>query len=1126
MKPSLTFLIFLFAFSIFNIAQNLPFNSEDILLQGYTKTISGTAITYPSAIPYINSSLIVRAEDGTQSIEWETEKVPQYANPEHTFFIWLSSIGSNNGREAFDFYINGERQFTFYSEAKKYWMVENHAGVKLYFHYSFIDRKGDYFGYMFLKLPSEYLVSGKSVDLKIVGSKANSSTWVMTYTSQIKSELHLHSYEALLRGKSGLRQLVMGTAVNFGNPVKAEIEQNGKILKELTLYFGGNLVELSFPEVKVKTSIKVYFRINNNIIVDSSEVELVPVKRWTINFVQHAHTDIGYTRPQTEILPAHLRYIDYALDYCDATDNYPDDSKFRWTCEGAWAVNAYLNSRPKSQIERLIKRIKEGRIELTGMYLNFNGLTDENILAQSLDPIEKFKKLGLKVKTGMQDDVNGIGWCMIDYYNTIGVKYLDMGVNVTRSIPVFDKPTAFWWESPSGEKLLAYRGEHYMEGNFLGIQQNDIYAFETNLLEYISSLEQKNYPFNITDIQYSGYYTDNSPPSTQECDMIKKWNEKFAWPHLRNATISEFFEEVQNKYGKELPVYKDAWPDWWTDGFGSNAEATAVTREGQAEMISNNGALAISLLMGSKLPAGIMDRIQQVNNDLLFYDEHTFGSAGSISDPYSEMTNIQSGMKSSFAWDGLKRERMIREEVMGLLQSHIQKTDVPTIVVFNTLNWLRTGYFQVYIDHQLLPLNREFRLIDDEGNIVPAQAVNSRSDGTYWELYVKNVPPMGYKTIQVELRAKEDSSTITYPSENNSILENKFYKITVDPKAGTISNLFDKELQKDIADSNARWKFAQYILENLKDREKLGQTGNHSRKGLDTVWIEPGVKGPIWKSIKIIGESETLLKPGGFQCEVRLFNNVKRIDFVCTFWKKPITSPQGIYIAFPFNLPGSKIYFEVQGGMVVPGVNQLPGSASDWNTIQDFAAVKNENAQIVFVSPRAPLVQFGDLNIGKFQKIAHPEHPFIYAWPMNNYWTTNFNAEQQGEFTCTYSVTSTQDTSKEFATKFGWETTIPLLARVFPAGTEHHDIHSGSLLKISSSNVLLVNAEPDDKGDDVLLHLREINGQPANVVLKNPENGKDYFFNETDVLGNLIGEKVNSIKIKPYDVKFIRISLH
>ena len=59
------------------------------------------------------------------------------------------------------------------------------------------------------------------------------------------------------------------------------------------------------------------------------------VRPTTIYLVQHTHTDIGYTRPQAEILGEHLRYIDFALEYCALTDDYPDEAKFRWTCEAA-----------------------------------------------------------------------------------------------------------------------------------------------------------------------------------------------------------------------------------------------------------------------------------------------------------------------------------------------------------------------------------------------------------------------------------------------------------------------------------------------------------------------------------------------------------------------------------------------------------------------------------------------------------------------------------------------------------------------------------------------------------------------------------------------------------------------
>ena len=61
----------------------------------------------------------------------------------------------------------------------------------------------------------------------------------------------------------------------------------------------------------------------------------------------------------------------------------------------------------------------------------------------------------------MQDDVNGIGWCFSEYFADAGVKYVNMGTHGHRALICFDKPTVFWWESPSGKKVLTYRAEHY-----------------------------------------------------------------------------------------------------------------------------------------------------------------------------------------------------------------------------------------------------------------------------------------------------------------------------------------------------------------------------------------------------------------------------------------------------------------------------------------------------------------------------------------------------------------------------------------------------------------------------------------------------------------------------------------
>ena len=84
------------------------------------------------------------------------------------------------------------------------------------------------------------------------------------------------------------------------------------------------------------------------------------------------------------------------------------------------------------------------------MYCNMAEISDENVMYDFLQPLKEFSKQGIPVKTAMQNDVNGIAWCMPDYFKNTGVKYLIMGINETRSVLPFDKPTAFWWEAPSG----------------------------------------------------------------------------------------------------------------------------------------------------------------------------------------------------------------------------------------------------------------------------------------------------------------------------------------------------------------------------------------------------------------------------------------------------------------------------------------------------------------------------------------------------------------------------------------------------------------------------------------------------------------------------------------------------
>ena len=821
------------------------------------------------------------------------------------------------------------------------------------------------------------------------------------------------------------------------------------------------------------------------------------------------------------------------LIICDQTDTFPDDAKFRWTCEAAWAVNEYLKSRPSSQIKRLKKRITEGRIEVTGMYFNMSEIIDETTLAALTQTIQNFHDEGIDVKTAMQDDVNGIGWCMADYFPPIGVKYLVMGEHGHRARIPFDKPTAFWWESPSGSRMLAFRGEHYMMGNGLGIHMGDMETFEKNLMKYLSSLENKGYPFPVIELQYSGYVTDNSPPATSACNLVKRWNEEYASPKLKMATLSEFMEYVENHYADQLPVYRKAWPDWWTDGSGSAARETAAVRQTNDDMIANMTLFSMADMLGEKMKPQTRDEFRSVQEALAFYDEHTYGAAESISDPMSENSMVQWGEKGSYAWEAVKKARMLREEGMGKIQSHLPKSDLPTITVFNTLSWPRSGLITVYIDHEMLPENKAFRIVDEQGNRAEAQAISSRTDGTYWGLWVQDVPPVGYKTYRIEVT--ESDRNIPATTDNSEVFENENYKLIIDKNRGTVKSVFDKELNKELADSSCEWQMGEFIYERLANRTQLERFTNSNR---DTVYrkpegykttmknvkIEAGTDGPIWKSLIIKGEIPECADDRGITCEIRLYKKEKKIEFCYDLYKLPVVDPEAVYIAFPFNLPDANLVYEAQGGTVVPGKDQLEGTSSDWNAIQSFAAVKNKEAQIVFSSNEMALVQFGDINTGKFAYISDPKHPWIFSWPMNNYWTTNFCASQEGELKWSYFITSSSNNTKSFATRFGWDSRIPFLTRVQPATKTKEALEPVSFLNLDYPGLLLVNAKTAEDGNGIILHLREVEG-------KNVEISGNHILNkmvmksisEVNVLEKEITPIGNEILLKPYEVKFIRI---
>lgn len=1097
------------------------FKEGDNLVNGYGNKLSGVDYEYHSCIQGLRQSLIVRAVSGNDFMEWQTDAATATHNSGYHTFVWISALGSGPGRAKMILTTDNGFAFDFYTDARPKWEVPGADGSSLSFNSIMTDQYGDHHGYMILRIPVQKMKYGEKLKIKVTGSLANLSSWYMTFKMPVKTGVTFRPFPALLKQGKARTQLVQAGIFYFGNDCEAKIFNNNKLISTTNLKFGYNSINLGFPEVVKPTKTKVKIKAGAFELVEN--IMLKPVRPWEIKLIQHSHTDIGYTRSQTEILAEHLRYIDYALDYCDATDAFDANAKFKWVCEASWPVETYLKTRPKTQIDRLKKRIEEGRIEVTGMYFNFDELPDEGILASSLKAVSFIKNQGIPIQLAMQNDVNGIGWCLNYYFKDLGVKYLSMGTHGHRALICFDYPTFFWWESPSGNRMLAYRGEHYMIGNTLfELQTKDIDRIQNNIFNYLMQLEDKKYPFNEIAIQHSGYLTDNSPPSTTASEVIEVWNKLFEWPKLSTSLASTFFSEMESKHSSQFEVIRGAWPDWWTDGYGASARESAVNRNASAQLKANTGGLVMASIMGCQLPDNTEQAIDLTDEALLFYSEHTLGYSESVREPFSQPTMDQRALKESYAWEANRRTASIGETSMGLLQSKFNREKDPSLLVFNTLNWNRSGLLTVYIDHEIVPQGKMAGIFDSNGHRMKSQPISHRSDGSYWAIWVEKIPSFGYKKLSI----KPLNEPLPFPDVNaNTQIENDWYKVIANPAKGTLSSIYDKQLKKELVDNSSSYQFGEFILEELANRQQIEnkRLDDYKRSPLDKIWFDALVPGDIYNTIRFIGESETTINPRGFTIEYRIYNTEKRIDIFCSMIKNSITNPESFYLSFPFKLDGGKHFTSVPGGTIEAGVDQIKGSSNDWYVVQEFASVRNEKSQIIIGSLEMPLFQLGAINTGRYIAGALPQSTHLFSWPMNNYWTTNFNAEQRGGHSWLYYMTSSDNTSNSKAAQFGWGARVPFLTRVIPGNGTGDNNYEGSMLNGLPANVLLVSAKPKDNGNAFIVQIRELDGLATTINLTNGITGSNFKIRRVDVNGNRIENQ--STNIMPFESAFFELKL-
>jgi len=712
--------------------------------------------------------------------------------------------------------------------------------------------------------------------------------------------------------------------------------------------------------------------------------------------LHHTHVDLGYTDDRDKVCDELVAMVDEATRLAMESRDRPRAQRFRWIHEVSWPVVEYL--RRGGDREQLFESIRSGECELTALYTNPTDLYDRDTFEES---IRRARRLAaendLPLTTAMFCDCPGIAWSVVDILASHGIRYLSAAPDFIMSLPLrLERP--FWWEGPEGGRLLTWwtewRKSWYAEGIVLGLHK-DVAEGTRNLLEYVRQLEAEGYRWRGLAVHFA---MDNQPPEPRLLDFVIHFNEAQPKVRVEMATNRDFFEFMETAHGGEFETHRGAWPDWWANGNASAAFEAGCSRRAKASL---KRSAALARLRNIEIEPRQLDEAME---NLLLFDEHTWGYHACVTDPWSPASRLQWAEKRSLAIKGLRRALDIESALAATID------DGGELVAANPFDSPWQGVLRT--DIKGAGKNAPALLDPRSGGKIPGQRCKaSRTAGKPGDFFVLKL------SAREVLRLNRARAAQNGPPRAG--LENARFRIEYDAATGAITGVYDKSLGWPLHDDDAPWGFAELIHERIRGGGRqtkfydvsLGVTNPQAKRPRPEFVRRPGhcgkrkctiVEGPVFNALATRGAL-----PGvKFFREVRLYHELPRIDVLLRLEKKIVTDYESLYLAFPFDAECPEAWVENAGAVYRAGTDQLPGSCTDWHSVGEYVVVADENRSAVLVPHDAPLLQIGGIHTGEWSETLQGDRAHVYSWIMNNMWFTNFPAYQEGIVELCWSITT------------------------------------------------------------------------------------------------------------------------
>lgn len=940
-----------------------------------------------------------------------------------------------------------------------------------------------------------------------------------------------------------LRQRVLLTVANGGPAISARVrvELPGGAWEECSLAPlppGESTHDLYFEALEQPARV-MFTLLASAEVCDRREVLWQPPRRWRVHLVQRSHHDVGYTDLASHVLRQHDEFLGSVIEMAAATRHFPDDAQFRVVVEQAWSLDHFLRHAPAERRARMLALLRSGHVELTALFGNLTTeICGSESLVRALYHASRIRRAhGIPILTAEHNDVPGMSWGLCQILTEAGIRlfcpalprYYSWG-SADQQLPSFwddarlfpqGQPGAFWWEAPSGKRVLLY--DNFGVGG-------DVRPALPGLAERLAELAERGYPFSAIRWPVAGGARDNAPYVEGYAHTAREWNERWTYPRLICSTNARFYADFAREIPDDLPVFRGELPGQdYPIGATSTAAGTAVSRATHAGLQAAETLAAVATAAtGATYPA---ERLFAAYEDVLWYDEHTWGHHFPCG-PTAAAAELE---KSVHAHRAAALTHDVLNQAMARLADRVcLEGDGFHLVVFNPLPYARTGPVSTPMREfdncgsTLVPVDDkegsylrgvllgdrwhahppadlvagQFDLIEvATGEVVPYQLVEvtapdetvpyapqraglghgSRRYGLFeiptglrrdLRFVATDVPACGYRTYRLAPREAPPTPSpgpVVRRTPAVMELENEFYRVRLCGESGRFLSILDKELGWELLDPEAPHAFGDLLVR--------GPLGDEFRPG--PARVEQGASGAVCASVHRTGSAHG---HPGIRQTVTLYRGLKRIDFAVRVLKDP-TPLLDAHLAFPFRVEDARFRYEGALSVMTPIHDFLPGSYSDTLAVQSWVRAGNDERSVVWCSRDAPMVSLGGLWPGYVspahrcvvgERAAHPpltpealRQGWIYSNLFANNFGTNFSVSQCGSLLFRYAFTSCRgEVADADAARFGREVALPL-ETIFTEGGKAPTLPPvAGFLRLEGDGVTLLACKraEDDRG--------------------------------------------------------------